>query len=348
MAKLGDEVRPDPRHGPRLRRRRSRGVDGLGQPLGPVAVRRKGRSIREPAAGARPVMDCHSHALRRSATRSSQVPGSDLPRGGHPPDRRRRRRCWSAAWPAVRELGLASFDDYYRLVVRPAARRARTAARRISTNETQFFREPRHFEFLNEHAFPRHGGRSRAAGSRRVRAWSAACSTGEEPYSLAMALLRRFPPAGWQVEVVATDLSTQVLRAAQAGALADEKADDIPLALSQGVHAARHRRQAGKMKAGPEIRGRGLVRAAEPQRRRSTRHGAVRPHVLPQRAHLLRRESKTQACVDAPARVISRRAAICFSATPRRPPTLTDRLRSVGPNVYTRAGCDRRARGRQR
>jgi chemotaxis protein methyltransferase CheR len=88
-----------------------------------------------------------------------------------------------------------------------------------------------------------------------VRAWSAACSTGEEPYSLAMSLLARFPPeTGWQVEVAATDLSTKVLRAAQAALWPIEKADDIPMRHRKAFMLKGTGTQAGKMKAGPEIR----------------------------------------------------------------------------------------------
>ena len=113
----------------------------------------------------------------------------------------------------LRELGLA----VVRRLLRAASSSRTTATERlrmldrICTNETHFFREPRHFEFLERRAsFPawrRGRGRRRA----RVRVWSAACSTGEEPYSLAMVLLAPLPAGpGWDVEILATDLSTRV------------------------------------------------------------------------------------------------------------------------------------------
>jgi chemotaxis protein methyltransferase CheR len=156
----------------------------------------------------------------------------------------------------LRELGLSSLDSYYAIVSDPAAVDERKRMLdRICTNETQFFRDGRQFQFLEDHVFPSIEAAAESGEPRRVRAWSAACSTGEEPYSLAMSLLARFPPElGWHVEVAATDLSTKVLRAAQAALWPVEKADDIP---------ARHRKafmlrgtgsQIGKMKAGPEIR----------------------------------------------------------------------------------------------
>src|SRR5689334_3217401 len=115
----------------------------------------------------------------------------------------------------LRELAL-DFDAYYRLVEGDEAERVRMLDC-ICTNETHFFREPRQFEFLETHVFPEWRARAEAGTmARRIRVWSAGCSTGEEPYSVAMAFLARFPPSsGWEIEVVATDLSTRVLDRAQ-------------------------------------------------------------------------------------------------------------------------------------
>jgi len=156
----------------------------------------------------------------------------------------------------LRELGLPSLESYYAIVSAPAATDERKRMLdRICTNETQFFRDGRQFQYLDERVFPALEARADAGHPRRVRAWSAACSTGEEPYSLAMALLARFPPeAGWQVEVAATDLSTKVLRAAQAALWPIEKADDIPVRHRKAFMLKGTGSQAGKMKAGPEIR----------------------------------------------------------------------------------------------
>src|SRR6185369_10437445 len=99
----------------------------------------------------------------------------------------------------------------------------------VLTNETRFFREISHFEFLEQTVFPAwkaQGGAQRQA--RLIRVWSAACSSGEEPYSLAMTLLHHFPQsAGWRIEILATDLSTKVLDKAQAALWPLEKASQI-------------------------------------------------------------------------------------------------------------------------
>jgi len=86
----------------------------------------------------------------------------------------------------------------------------------LTTNETLFFRDFHPFEALRRSIVPE--VLERRASARRLTIWSAACSTGQEPYSLAMLLLEHFPQlAGWTVSILATDLSPTVLTAAQEG-----------------------------------------------------------------------------------------------------------------------------------
>ena len=115
----------------------------------------------------------------------------------------------------MRELGLPSFGAYHRLVQSDPIERQRMLEC-ICTHETSFFREPRQWEFLEQSVYPA-WQRAAEKGSRlkQLRAWSAGCSTGEEPFSIAMSLLRHFP--GWSVDVLATDLSTRALAAARSG-----------------------------------------------------------------------------------------------------------------------------------
>ena len=88
----------------------------------------------------------------------------------------------------------------------------------LTTNVTKFFREPAHFDFVRDHLVPavrQCGGDPRG---RVVRMWCAAAATGEEPYSLAMVLETALPKAdGWDVRILATDISTRALTTAQAG-----------------------------------------------------------------------------------------------------------------------------------
>ena len=152
----------------------------------------------------------------------------------------------------LRALGLRSFLQYYRRVVDDPIERG-TMLDCISTNETHFFREPLHFEFLERTVFPIW----RAARARTIRVWSAGCSTGEEPYSLAMLLAESFPcEAGWDIEIVATDLSSRVLRAAEEGVFSFEKAKEIPGHLLRSYMLRGVRSQEGRIKAAPALRAR--------------------------------------------------------------------------------------------
>jgi chemotaxis protein methyltransferase CheR len=136
----------------------------------------------------------------------------------------------------VRELGLPSYRDYLDLCQRDAAERTKLLEA-IATHETSFFREPKQWALLESDVFPRWRGEV-AAGKRlpRVRLWSAACATGEEPWSLAMALLTAFPPGtargggDWDLAILATDFSTKALARAREGRYSAARAPQIPAA----------------------------------------------------------------------------------------------------------------------
>src|SRR5215470_18494812 len=130
----------------------------------------------------------------------------------------------------LRHHGLKSFKQYYDLVVNSPEERIQMLDA-LSTNETRFFREPQHFELLKSVIFPKWAAEA-AAGrrGRKIRVLSAGCSTGQEPYSLAMILLDHFPAAtGWQIEITATDLSTRTLEIAKRGVWPKDKTTDIPV-----------------------------------------------------------------------------------------------------------------------
>jgi chemotaxis protein methyltransferase CheR len=152
----------------------------------------------------------------------------------------------------LRELGLKSFSEYYRHVTeRDPSERLRMIDC-ICTNETRFFREPQQFEFLEDRVFPQWRAGSRG---RRIRVWSAACSTGEEPYSLAMTLLSHFPRgSGWEVEILASDLSTRVLARAREGVWPLERASEIPQEFLKRFMLRGTGAQEGRMRAGNELR----------------------------------------------------------------------------------------------
>jgi len=157
----------------------------------------------------------------------------------------------------IRELGLSSFESYYQYVTdgRHPAERVELI-NNICTHETHFFREPRQFEYLEQTLAPRWRAAAEAGERpRRVRAWSAGCSSGEEPYSLAMSLLTHFPAnAGWTVEILATDVSTRVLERARAALWPIEKSKEVPPAYLKRFMLRGRGEHHGRMKAGPEIR----------------------------------------------------------------------------------------------
>jgi chemotaxis protein methyltransferase CheR len=157
----------------------------------------------------------------------------------------------------LRELKLDSFGDYFRHLTEVDTAENVRLLDCVSTNETRFFREPRQFEFLERQVLPAWAeAAARGRRSRRIRAWSAGCSSGEEPYSLAMTLLHAFPPEhGFEVEVLGTDLSTRVLARAAAACWPLEDAEEIPPHHRKRFMLRGVGEQAGRMKVGPEARG---------------------------------------------------------------------------------------------
>ncbi len=99
----------------------------------------------------------------------------------------------------------------------------------VSTNLTSFFREADHFRFLETTVLPALDAQRRGPGERKIRAWSAGCSSGEEPYSLAITLLETLGNGdGWDIRLLATDISTKVLRTARDGVYPRDRIKDIP------------------------------------------------------------------------------------------------------------------------
>lgn len=116
---------------------------------------------------------------------------------------------------------LQSYGDYYRLLASGTRQdELQMAVDLLTTNETYFFREPRHFDFLRAEILTRH------TRGQSLRIWSAACSTGEEPYSIAMALHDALGEQPW--EVLASDISQQVLARAQKGQYPLSRATLLP------------------------------------------------------------------------------------------------------------------------
>ncbi len=131
----------------------------------------------------------------------------------------------------LRALGLGSFRDYCALVASDEGRSERQMMlAALTTNVTRFFREPHHFDHLKNVILPPLVAEAKRGG--RVRLWSAACSTGQEPYSMAMTLLSLMPDAAnHDVRILATDIDPNVVAEGRRGVYADNLVEPVPAEL---------------------------------------------------------------------------------------------------------------------
>lgn len=153
----------------------------------------------------------------------------------------------------LRTRKIGSFQAYLDLLKRPDEADEKTELlSALTTNVTQFFREDHHFNLLRETLMPRFAERARAG--QRVRIWSAGCSSGQEPYSMAMTILDMMPDAQkYDIKILATDIDPAILKRAQAASYPVQEltgiakrlhkfldlgaAPDAPFAISDQVRA---------------------------------------------------------------------------------------------------------------
>ncbi len=131
----------------------------------------------------------------------------------------------------LRSLGLKTFGEYCDLVASPEGQEERLMMlAALTTNVTRFFREPHHFEHLQSQVIEPLAAAIRAG--RRLRIWSAGCSTGQEPYSIALTILKVIPEAHrLDVKILATDIDPNVIRTARAATYPQDLVDEIPSAM---------------------------------------------------------------------------------------------------------------------
>ncbi len=131
----------------------------------------------------------------------------------------------------LRTLGLRSFADYCALVASPDGVEERSAMlAALTTNVTRFYREPHHFDHLRDRVLKPMADAARAGG--RIRIWSSACSTGQEPYSIALTVLDVLPEAArLNVRILATDIDPIVVQTARTGVYNSEAVSPIPKTL---------------------------------------------------------------------------------------------------------------------
>ncbi len=124
----------------------------------------------------------------------------------------------------LRLLGFSTFKEYTEYLLDQPDLEFTEFINAITTNLTSFFRESHHFEYLKHTVLPELLKKNNVA--KQIKVWSAGCSTGEEPYSLAMTLKENLPE-NWEIKILATDLDTNVLKTAIDGVYSTERLNGI-------------------------------------------------------------------------------------------------------------------------
>jgi chemotaxis protein methyltransferase CheR len=155
--------------------------------------------------------------------------------------------------PRVRSMKKSSYAEYLDLVENAASDEAEQFLNALTTNVTHFMREPHHFAMLRERIFDAIVAKPASAG--RLRFWSAACSSGEEPYSLAIALLDAgVPDSGLDVRILATDIDSRVLDHARQGVYQNDRVEKVPEQVLRRHFSQGTGSRAGLVRIKPPVR----------------------------------------------------------------------------------------------
>ncbi len=157
----------------------------------------------------------------------------------------------------VKVLQLGSYKEYIDYVLSPEGRKNEWShlIDAVSTNKTDFFREKQHFDFMTRTMLPHLAPELRKQGNRTLRIWSAGCSSGEEPYTMAMVLAEYERINPWfSFSVTATDINNQVLSHANNGIYDNEKIGTVPANIRYRYFMKGTGSQAGLHRIVPELR----------------------------------------------------------------------------------------------
>ncbi len=157
----------------------------------------------------------------------------------------------------LRALEMKSYDDYCEYVFSPDGQRDEVVRMidLVTTNKTDFFREPVHFDYLLGTCLPDFCDAGRGGAWRKMSVWSAGCSTGEEPYTLAMVLCAFAETRpGFRFSILATDISTKVLEKAALGIYDEERVEPVPPALKRKYLLKSKDRSKGLVRVAPVLR----------------------------------------------------------------------------------------------
>ena len=154
-------------------------------------------------------------------------------------------------------VGVVTFTDYYAYLrdSDPRGLELMALINSITTNKTDFFREAHHFRFLRDEAFPKVVAAAEQTGRKRLRIWSAACSTGQEPYSIAVSAREFFQrKAGWDISILASDIDSECLKQAANGVYTASQIEDVSLELKKRHFLRGKGTSAGKVAVRPELK----------------------------------------------------------------------------------------------
>lgn len=157
----------------------------------------------------------------------------------------------------IKALGLHTFAEYVRLVTSSSGKLNELPSMidAVSTNKTEFFREPQHFDYLVREAAPNLVNESRRRLHEGLTIWSAGCSSGEEPYTLAMVLSEyKNTLPGFKCSILATDISGHVVRKAQDGVYEEDAVEKVPQGIRRKYLMKGRDNYAGCYRVVPELR----------------------------------------------------------------------------------------------
>lgn len=156
----------------------------------------------------------------------------------------------------LRNLDFSTLTEYCHYLFEEGGLEAETVhlIDAVSTNKTDFFREPDHFVFLAERAIPALLARRDVTRQSPLRLWSAACSTGAEPYTLAMVAAEMGAANGFATRILATDICTEVLETALSGIYPEPMVEPVPAALRRRYVMRGRGRERDKVRMVPELR----------------------------------------------------------------------------------------------
>ena len=190
--------------------------------------------------GLRPLGD---REFRRICALMRERAGIELGEGKRP-------LCQTRLIRRLRALGLPDYAAYVRLLDDPDSPEHDELINALTTNVTAFFREDHHFQMLANDILP-----AIAQRGHRVRLWSAGCSTGEEPWSLAMVVREALGDAdGVDIKILATDIDTQVLTHARAGIYGDDQVEPLSRTRLQRFFSRGTGAHAGQWRIADELR----------------------------------------------------------------------------------------------